>query len=242
MVSINLARIVAKISGDGHLSKRQIMYFNTSATLREEFKEDIKVIFGKPKMSEGIMSSGTPYVAVFGKSIVNILLQFLPSYNSHDIYIPKEILNSENKILKEYIRTFYDDEGCASLRLNKKTNEWKRSVTLTSNSYNILQQIKEILLNLEIKTNKIIRTKPKSDYDNSFVLGITGKDNFGKFQQEIGFKHPQKAKMLQLILKSYGATSKNRYNFESLKKEIKEKNELVVPKNKGGQLTGIPAR
>ena len=242
MVSINLARIIAKISGDGHLSKRQIMYFNTSATLREEFKEDIKVIFGKTKMSEGVMSSGTPYIAVFGKHIVEVLNQFLPSYNSYDIFIPEVILKAEDKILREYMRTFYDDEGCASLRLNKKTNEWKRSITLTSNSYKILTQIKEALYSLGIETNSIIRTKAKSNYDHSFVLSITGKKNFLKFRRKVGFKHPQKARRVDQIIFSYNATSKNKYGFESLKREIKEKNELVVPENKGGQLTGIPAR
>lgn len=59
------------------------------------------------------------------------------------------------------------------------------------------------------------------------MLSIIGKDNFRLFHEKIGFKHPRKAAMLGLIIKSYTATSKNQIEFDKLKKE---RNELVVPK------------
>ena len=76
VMSKNMARIIAKISGDGHLSKRQIMYFNTCSVLTEEFKKDIKETFGNVNFSEGLMSSGTPYVAVSCKHIVAELIYY----------------------------------------------------------------------------------------------------------------------------------------------------------------------
>jgi len=227
MISQNMARIIAKISGDGNLSGKQIMYFNTCLILIDEFKKDIKKEFGKANLSEGTMSNGTPYVAVYGKKIAQSLTSFIPSYNSCDIFIPKEITKSNKKIIKEYVRSFYDDEGCASLRLNRKTEEWKRNITLSSNSNKILGQVKRILENLGIRTNKIIMNYKLSNYDKSFVLSITGKDNFIKFKEKIGFKHPRKIKMLGLIIKSYKATSKHQKRFLKLKEKI---NELVVPK------------
>jgi intein/homing endonuclease len=220
MISMSMARIIAKISGDGNLSKSQIMYFNTCPTLIKEFKDDIKNEFGTVKMSEGIMSSKTPYVAVFGKKIVNILTEYLSSYNSSKIMIPEEVICSKEEIVKEYVRVFYDDEGCACLRLNKKTEEWKRNITLASNSHKILEQIKEILTKFGINSNRIMENNGNSTYDNSFVLSITGKDNFLKFQQNIGFKHPRKIEMLKLIVKSYDATSKNKKEFLKLNKKL----------------------
>ena len=200
------------------------MYFNTCPTLLQEFKDDINDFFDNPKMFEGVMSSGTFYIAVYGRKISDYLKQFLPSYKSRDIFVPLEVINAEPKILREYLRAFYDDEGCASLRLNCKTKEWKRSITLASNSYKILMQIKELLSEQNITTNKIIRNKI-SDYDKTFVLSITGKENYILFQEKIGFKHPRKMKMLELIILSYNSTFRNKVNFDKLKKE---KNKLFI--------------
>ena len=85
-------------------------------------------------------------------------------------------------------------------------------------------QIKELLSKQNITTNKIIRNKI-SDYDKTFVLSITGKENYILFQEKIGFKHPRKMKMLELIILSYNSTFRNKVNFDKLKKE---KNELFI--------------
>ena len=220
MISEHRTRIIAKISGDGHLGKRQIMYFNTCPVLINEFKTDIKKEFGEVRMSEGQMNSGTPYVAVYGKEIVKILTDILPCYKSSSIIIPKSIIQADENIIKTYIRTFYDDEGCSCLRLNRNTNEWKRNITLSSNSKPILLQIKKILETFGMKTNKIIKNHNSSKRDKSFLLSITGKENFIKFQKKINFKHPRKIKMLNLIIESYNATSKNKLKFLQLKKKL----------------------
>lgn len=225
---MQLVRIVARICGDGHLSDRQIMYFNTCPTLIEEFKLDIKNQFGNPGMSGGKMNSGTPYVAVYGKHIVNHLKKYLQSYNSHNISIPKAFLESD-RMLREFLRTFYDDEGCAALRLNRKTNEWKRNITLSSNSYKILSQVKQVLLNLGIRSNKIIRNHRSSKRDQSFLLSITGKENFIAFREKIGFKHPRKKRVTNLIIESYAATARNEDQFRELKKKLAS----ISLKNKG---------
>ena len=226
MVSENMARIIAKISGDGNLYKNQVMYFNTCDVLLDEFENDMKIEFSNMTMTKGRMNSGTRYVRFNNREMVGKLKEYLPSYKSTDIFIPEEVLKSEEKVLREYLRAFYDDEGCAALRLNQKTKEWKRNVTLASNSFKILSQVKEALKELNIITNRIIRTNANSNYDNCFVLSITGKENFGLFQEKIGFKHPRKVAMLNLIIKTYVATSKNQIEFNKLKEKIKK---LVVP-------------
>ncbi|HLC57762.1 MAG TPA: LAGLIDADG family homing endonuclease [Candidatus Nanoarchaeia archaeon] len=221
MVSISLVRCIAKLSGDGYVNHRAIRYNNTCVELREEFKEDIQQEFGVVHFTEGITNSGTPFVHVSGKRFVSLFYQYLEDYRSNAIHIPKEVVNSDSSLKREYLRAFYDDEGCVALRIFSKTKEWKRGITLTSNSLQILNEVKKILIeDFSIDSNKIIKNHAKSKRDSAYVLGITGKGNILKFKESIGFKHPKKVKKLDLMIRTFKITSKHRDEFERLKMEL----------------------
>lgn len=221
MISKNFARCLAKISGDGYLNRYVIGYTNTCDTLIEEFKQDMKDIFKDIKLYEGRKNSKTRFVQTYGISKTKIFLNELSSFKSSDILVPESIKNSDDSIMVEYLRAFYDDEGCVALRLHKKSNEWKRNITLTSNSLKILEEIKDILVSrFQICSNKIIRTAKNRADDKTFVLAISGKDNISKFKDNIGFKHPKKMRKLELAMKSYYATFRNKVEFEKLKLEL----------------------
>ena len=225
-----MARCIAKISGDGNLYYRYLRYSNTCPELLKEFEQDMLKEFGNVHFTPGVGNSGTPFRQVHKKAIINRFLEYLTDYRSLKIFIPEDIKNSSKDIKKEYLRALYDDEGSPSLRLAIKTKEWKRSITLASNSIKILEETKIILLNdFDIKTNRIIRNRPKSDYDKSYILSITGKDNMIKYRNRIGFLHPDKIRRLNLVLKSYEATSKNVVKFNELIKEYKVSSEPYFP-------------
>jgi hypothetical protein len=220
MISENFARCLAKICGDGNLSQRYLRYCNTCPDLLDEFKEDMRAEFGEVHFIEGKVNSGTSFVQIQNRHVLSAFSSQMKSFKSRDIFMPVSVKNSYSEVQLAFIRAFYDDEGCAALRLNKSTQEWKRNITLCSNSVQILKEIKEILLSLEIFTNKIYRNEKKSNYDSSFILSITGKRNFLLFKEKIGFKHPRKAALLKLIVKSYDATPKRKpYLYKKLKKK-----------------------
>ena len=219
MISKQFARCLAKISGDGNLYYRYIRYSNTCKDLIDEFIRDVKQEFGQINITKGITNTGTPFVQIHGKQRISKFLSHLPSFKSKDIFVPESIKNADKSIIKEYIRALYDDEGSATLRIFNKTKEWKRSLTLTSNSKKLLIDIKGLLSSrFNIKTNRLVRNKPGAE---CYVLYITKKEGFIKFRELIGFKHPSKIRKLDLIIESYGNTySRNRYGFERIKKKL----------------------
>ncbi|MBI3027614.1 hypothetical protein HYY70_05880 [Candidatus Woesearchaeota archaeon] len=114
---------MAKISGDGYLNRYYIRYNNSCDILIDEFKQDMSYLFKDIKFNEGWKDSKTKYVQVNGKSKSEIFLRELSSFKSSDILVPESIKNSDDSIMAEYLRAFYDDEGCVAIRLHKKTNE-----------------------------------------------------------------------------------------------------------------------
>lgn len=223
-----MARCIAKICGDGNLSKTNVRYTNTCSVLLEQFKTDMTKEFGKVHFTIGSVKSGTQFVNISSKAIAASFKGFLSSYKSRDISIPSEITENVD-LLREFLISYFDDEGCASLRLDKKTNEWKRNVTVASNSIKMIMQIKSTLESVfGIYANTIIKDS-KGD-KIWYVISITGKSNFIVFKEELGFTHPRKAKRLELILKSYNATYKrNKLAFIGLYNELNKLRKVPIP-------------
>src|SRR3989344_3388267 len=148
MLTKEMTRCIAKISGDGNLYKTYVRYSNTCKQLRDEFKKDMKKEFGSNiHFTEGTGNSGTPFVQIHRKENINKFLSYLPDYRSNYIYIPNQIKFAPKYIHQNYLRAFYDDEGSPSLRFDKNEKAWKRSISLSSNSLRILQEVKFMILN-----------------------------------------------------------------------------------------------
>ena len=133
-----------------------------------------------------------------------ILKSLLEDYRSFALIVPSFIDNKAKQ--REFLRALYDDEGCVALRIFRKTGEIKRNLTLSSNSLKFIEEIKIILeRSFSIQSNKISRYVKKWNNKEfvNYVLSITGKDNFEKFQEHIGFTHPDKTKKLYSMIHSY---------------------------------------
>jgi len=216
MVSKEFVRIYARICGDGCLSGRYIRYSNKNLDLLGEFERDMRKEFGEVTLTKGIQNSGTPFLQVQLKPVVKVFSDF-GSFLSDKIKVPGFIIKGNKILKKEFIRTFFDDEGSPNLRLYNNTKEWKRSITVSSNSKQFLIGIKVLLRDFGIGTNRIIRNSKNIERDKSYNLTISGRENFMLFQKNIGFKSNLKNREVEFILNSYGNTyHRNRKEFNDL--------------------------
>lgn len=224
MISKELARCIAHVCGDGYLGKKYIRYANKNEELLIEFAIDIKACFGNIYLYWGIGNSGTPFIQFHNKKINTVFLKFIPSYKSKDIFIPSIIKNSNIHVKKEFLRAFFDDEGGASLRFFKKTKEWKRDIKIGSNSKKILDDIYLMLRDdFDILPNKVTKATrgENKKKDRTYHLSVTGKTNYLKFKQRIGFKSECKHQELNLIILSYGKTYKrNKSGFMNIHRKL----------------------
>src|SRR3989344_6768318 len=199
-----LARIVTHVMGDGSVTNKYFAYFNKNADLLKNYERDILSLFPEIHITRGISNSGTSIIQVQNKKIIVFLKSLLKDYRSHSLIIPDFINKRELK--KEFLQSIFDDEGCVALRIFKRTKEIKRNLTLSSNSLHLIKDIKYILeKEFKINSNKISKyTKVKGlkEYTN-YVLSITGKSNFERFQKEINFAHPLKKEKLDKMISSY---------------------------------------
>lgn len=199
-----LARVVSHLMGDGCVSKRYFAYYNKNQVLLENFKIDVKELFGEVHFIAGKVNSGTSFYMIQDKEALNFLKSLIDDYRSFSLHLPNFIKTKELK--KEFLKAIFDDEGCVAFRVFAKTREIKRNITLCAKSEFFLSQIKDILeKDFIIKCNKLTKyTKKVNNKEFPYwVLSITGKNNFIKFKESINFYHPDKKNKLDLMISSY---------------------------------------
>lgn len=231
MVSTEMARCIAKITGDGCLCQNYIRYNNHCRELLEEFVNAIQTEFCHSSFTYGAGNSGTPFVQIHGKKIISTFLEFLPSYRSGDVYVPPKIFDASREAKKAYLRALFDDEGSVCIRIFAKTGEWKRNLKIDSKSLRLLEGIKVLLSEFKVSTNEI-RNCTKKD-KRWYYLGISGHKNFVNFNNEIGFTHPLKQQKLSFLLQTYTKTIiRNNKEFLLLENELKK---LLKPRKAAQQ-------
>lgn len=199
-----LARVVSHLMGDGCVSKRYFAYYNKNQVLLENFKMDVKELFGEVHFIRGKVNSGTSFYMIQNKESLNFLKSLIDDYRSFSLHLPEFIKTKELK--KEFLKAIFDDEGCVALRVFAKTGEIKRNITLCAKSEFFLSQIKDILeKDFIIECNRLTKyiKKVNNKEFSYWVLSITGRDNFVKFKENINFYHPDKNSKLDSMISSY---------------------------------------
>jgi len=202
--SEEIYRVIAHVIADGSASKGKTPYYaNTCKELREQFKKDLG-IFGEMKIYE--RKPQAVEILYFPKVITDILAYLFDVQFTYPNRIPKLVFTADDKLKKVFLQALFDDEGSMTAQL-----------VLTIHNVNIMEEIKSLISSLGIKTSKVM--VHHYEYKRNKVYFQIPKSEYKRFQQEIGFSHPEKARKLKLAIRTQNRRQRTR-NPDYIEQEI----------------------
>jgi len=212
-----LGSIVGHILGDGSIDAKykQVFFSNSNKELLKEFSDNFDSVFNlKPRIwmqkktipfkektrwekrlnsideLEGGKNCGLFYPSVSGALLNCILSNFCIGKEK---IINAKIKNTPLEFKIGLIRAFCDDEGTV----------YNRSIRIFQDKIEILEAIKEFLLEIGITTSKI-KHYIKRDKERSYI-DIHRKSNLIKFRDKVGLTSPKKRIKLEKasIIRNY---------------------------------------
>ena len=164
--STDTVLLVAHLLFDGEIARTRCAYNNRSEILIERVVRLMKEWYD--------FEPSRYYNKVTGVSRVtysNVALSFYLNKKSKEL--PKKIKKMPLDLKREFVRAFFDDEGCMDYR----PDENRRSIRGYQKDVRILKTIKTLLNDFEIAAHVVL--------PNEVV--IVGKENLMKFEREINF-------------------------------------------------------
>jgi hypothetical protein len=192
------ARILARLYGDGYVKPNphwqghgdwRLEYSNVDERKRNEFKNDIRKVYGPVHFIEGETKSGfklgnkTPRVIVKKKIIWLDLQRYVP-FHSYKWRVPSSLFEASLKARQEFIRTLFLDDGCCTV--HKKRSKYKGRVyeheyplyIMELKNEGALDDLKKLLSGLGIRST-VRYFKPHQ----SWVLEVRGRRDVNVFKQ-----------------------------------------------------------
>ena len=158
--------LVSHLMFDGEIQRGVCTYNNRSLVLIERVEDLMKNLYTfEPKRVLNIVT-GVTRTAYYNVELGTYL-------KGKAIELLKDVVTMSRPLQREFLRAFFDDEGCMDFR---PTNS-KRNVRGYQKNIHILKIVQSVLLDFAITS---IIHKP-----NEVV--ISGKENLRKFQKEINF-------------------------------------------------------
>ncbi len=103
---------------------------------------------------------------------------------------------------KAYIKSIVDTDGSVFVA-NKPGLMNYPSIEITTTSYNLANQIKDLLCSQGFRVAKIWKYKSKLSKRITYKIPLNGKDNLLNWVKEIGFSNPYKMKRALSYLKKW---------------------------------------
>ena len=201
-----IARLIGHTFGDGYIHKEKFyfIYTNSNQKLLEFVSEIIEKEFGNLKVIKRKSGKNVPqlqFPAKIGRKISE-LGGIVGSKVHQSIRIPNWIKNGSEKIKTSFLAAIFDDEGyfrdtkgCKQIVI-----KFSKAYELENNLNEFLEDIREMLLQLDIKVSVIKNDQIKQNKKGKIIISkriwVTGRNNFLKFREKIPLIHPEKIEKL----------------------------------------------
>ena len=197
-----LAYLLGALYGDGSFTKDGKVSF--SSTDKEFIEEVCKIVNNLFELKLNIRCRRLSIKNKNWKDSYEFssrrLYRILSKFNLKKIKTLPEFISKTDENKKNFIKGFFDAEGSVSLHVIKRKDgrtDIIRHLKCFSNNVELLEQIKDLLLQIRIKS-KIFRGKPPNYY-----LCVWNYRNLSRFDELIGFVIIRKQKLLTKTLNSY---------------------------------------
>jgi hypothetical protein len=169
---------------DGRRYRRErrrycVGYCNTEKILLEEFKNDVRSVFG-------IKTVRIRFEMRFKSKRVFDRISELGGGDSRHWFVSKAVKHSTKTVRRAWLRAFFDDEATVDMKT--------RRIRVKSMNQKGLMQVASMLRNLRIGCQF---TGP--NVDSSFYLTVP-RNYVKSYLREVGFLHPPKAEKLNAIV------------------------------------------
>ncbi len=164
--TIEAVLLVAHLTFDGSLRQRIVAYSNRSEALISRVESLMSSIYSYPSKRSFDLLTGVLRTSYYNVSFALYL-------KSKSIELLSEIENYDLELKREFLRAFFDDEGCMDFKL--KTN--KRRIRGYQKDVEVLRVVKNLLMDFAVDSHL--------EAPNEVV--ISGKNNLSAFQREINF-------------------------------------------------------
>ena len=229
---VELARLIADITGDGHLQIKNGRY------LASFYSKNIEEIKSFERRSQELFNitpkryvdsrktwkgSGTRYQSFIISKPVALFLRDIgvPVGNktNNPFTVPDWIFNGSKKMKSAYLRGLFDNERTIYSNKENKRTRWRIDLKMAKNEKIIphgivfFEQIRKMLLEFGVKTSPVNHCKlnVRKDQSISIYLRISiEKPSFRNFFKYVGFEHPEKQKKLLFALSVGGKVANAR--------------------------------
>ncbi len=195
-----LIRVLGHLLGDGGIHIDRIsgrlrpFYVNNNDVLLKSFKSDILKLFkDAPIYYRERKDRGNE---IWLNTTIGHVLYSLMDYdkNLNKKSVPKIIFKQEEKLICYFLQALYDDEGFIYPK--------KNMVVIALSKKEIVEDLRELMIKIGINTNKVLIHKSKSR-SIMYYFTITHRNNISKFNEKIGFLHPEKKRKLDILINKY---------------------------------------
>ncbi len=186
-----LAAVAGYVIGDGHLTRTNTQFCNTSPALRSRFRSLVQEAFGIstrtsfPKARAALEMADAKAVT----ELLSVVLEIPRGNKASRVRVPRLIQRSPPAVVSAFLSALFDCEGSVSRR--------KCEVEFSTASHELAQQLPFLLLRFGVVSRVAEKPFKGKTY---YRLLVSGKENLRSFQQKVGFHAPEKATALDAIL------------------------------------------